>query len=150
MFESTQAGARRRGVRSAGYLSTVWKHLTESMCQEVFAATRKRERQRKWTLYAMVWFWLALLQSRYASQTRGLLEARGGSKLFPPVDATPEASFQKAQSVRPAFFQNVFRAYTAELKAEARPSSSGIAGSSESLPEVYALDGSRLAKVARN
>jgi Transposase DDE domain len=137
-------------VPSAGYLSTVWKYLTESMCQEVFAATRKRERQRKWTLYAMVWFWLALLQSRYASQTRGLLEARAGSKLFPPVDATPEAFFQKAQSVRPAFFQNVFRAYTAELKAEAPPSfERELPIDRRVFPEVYALDGSRLAKVAR-
>ena len=78
-------------VPSARYLSIVWKYLTESLCQEVFATTRERERQRKWTLYALVWFWIALLQSRYGSQTRALLEARAGSALFPPVDASPEA-----------------------------------------------------------
>jgi hypothetical protein len=38
-------------VPSAHYLSVVWKYLTESLCQEVFAGTRKRERQRKWTRY---------------------------------------------------------------------------------------------------
>jgi hypothetical protein len=128
----------------------VWKYLTESMCQEVFAATRKRERQRKWTLYAMVWFWIALLQSRYGSQTRALLEARAGCPLFPPVDATPEAFFQKVQKVRPVFFQNVFRAYTAQLRSEAPLSfEQELPIDPKVFPEVYALDGSRLEKVAR-
>ena len=137
-------------VSSGQYLSIVWKHLTESLCQEVFAATRTTERQRKWTLFAMVWFWIGLLQSRYSSQTRALLEARAGSPLFPPVDATPEAFFQKAQSVRPAFFQNVFHAYTERLRDEAPTSFE------EDLPldrrrfaEVFAVDGSRLDKVGR-
>src|SRR5437868_5053858 len=90
-------------------------HLTQSLCGEVFAATREHERQRKWTLFAMVWFWIGLLQTRYSSQTRALLEARAGSPLFPPVDAAPEAFFQKAQAFRPAFFHNVFHAYTHRL-----------------------------------
>ena len=75
--------------------------------------TRERERQRKWALYALVWFWIALLQSRYGSQTRVLLEARAGPALFPPLDTRAQAFFHMAQNVRPAFFQNVFRAYTA-------------------------------------
>ncbi|HWM65422.1 MAG TPA: IS4 family transposase [Steroidobacteraceae bacterium] len=137
-------------VPSANYLSIVWKYLTESMCQEVFAATRKRERQRKWALYTMVWFWIALLQSRYGSQTRALLEARAGSPLFPPVDATPEAFFQKVQSVRPVFFQSIFRRFTTQLKVEAPLSfERELPVNPKVFPEVYALDGSRLAKVAR-
>ena len=137
-------------VPSAQYLSIVWKYLTASLCQEVFAATRERERQRKWTLFALVWFWISLLQSRYGSQARALLEARAGSALFPPVDATPEAFFQKVQNVRPAFFQNVFRAYTERLRAEA-PSAfeRELPLDRKVFPEVYAVDGSRLEKVAR-
>ena len=88
-------------VPSAQYLSLIWQHLTESLCEEVFAATRNRERQRKWTLYALVWFWIGLLQSRFGSQTRALLEARAGHPLFPLVDAAPEAFFQV--SFRKAF-----------------------------------------------
>jgi hypothetical protein len=137
-------------VPSANYLSIVWKYLTESMCQEVFAATRKRERQRKWTLYTMVWFWIALLQSRYGSQTRALLEARAGSPMFPRVDATPEAFFQKVQSVRPVFFQSIFRRFTTQLKVEAPLSfERELPVNPKVFPQVYALDGSRLAKVAR-
>ena len=137
-------------VPLAQYLSIVWKYLTESLCQEVFAATRERERQRKWTLYALVWFWIALLQSRYRSQTRALLEARASSALFPPVDASPEAFFQKVQNVRPVFFRNVFRAFTTALKSEA-PSTfeRELPLDPKVFPEVYAVDGSRLEKVAR-
>jgi hypothetical protein len=79
-----------------------------------------------------------------------LLEARAGSALFPPVDATPEAFFQKVQNVRPAFFQNVFRAYTERLRAEA-PSAfeRELPLDRKVFPEVFAVDGSRLEKVAR-
>jgi len=137
-------------VASADYLSVVWEHLTESMCEEVFAATRKRERQRKCTLFAMVWFWIGLLQSRYSSQTRALLEARAGSPLFPPIDATAEAFFQKAQALRPTFFQNVFRAYTARLKCDAPACfEQELPISAKVFPQIFALDGSRLEKVAR-
>jgi hypothetical protein len=137
-------------VPSAEYLSVIWEHLTDSLCQEVFAATRERERQRKWTLFALVWFWIALLQSRFGSQTRALLEARAGSMLFPPVDATPEAFFQKIQNVRPVFFQNVFRAYTERLKPQVAPAfETELPIDSKVFPNVFAVDGSRLDKVGR-
>jgi hypothetical protein len=137
-------------VPAAEYLSTIWEHLTESLCEEVFSATRQRERQRKWTLFALVWFWIALLQSRISSQTRALLEARAGSVLFPPVDATPEAFFQKIQTVRPVFFQNVFRAYTERLKPEAAACfESELPIDPKRFPNVFAVDGSRLEKVGR-
>jgi len=137
-------------VSSADYLSMIWKHLTKSLCDEVFAATRDSERQRKWTLFAMVWFWIALLKSGYSSQTRALLETRAGSPLFPPVDAAPEAFFQKAQDLRPVFFQNLFRAYTERLRPEAPASfEQELPISAAAFPEIFAIDGSRLAKVGR-
>jgi hypothetical protein len=137
-------------VPSEKYLSVVWKHLTESLCEEVFAATRNRERQRKWTLFSLVWFWIGLLQSRYSSQTRALLEARAGSPLFPHVDASPEAFFQKVQAVRPVFFRNIFRAYTERLKSEAQPCfEEELPVAARTFPAVFAIDGSRLEKVGR-
>ena len=137
-------------VPSAEYLSVMWKHLTQSLCDEVFAATRKRERQRKWTLFAMVWFWISLLKSGYISQTRALLEARGDSPLFPDVDATPEAFFQKAQNTRPVFFQNIFRVYTERLRPEVPASfEQELPIGVDAFPEIFAIDGSRLEKVGR-
>lgn len=138
-------------VPSGRYLSVVWKYLTESLCAEVFKTTRIAERQRKWTLHAMIRFWFGILLSDYQSQTRALLEARSGtSPLLPHVDATPEAFFQKVQGVRPVFFQNVFRGFTEQLKAEADTCyERDLPLSREAFPNVFVMDGSRLAKVGR-
>ena len=137
-------------VPSADYLSVIWKHLTKSLCDEVFAATRESERQRKWTLFALIWFWISLLKSGYTSQTRALLEARAGSPLFPQVDATPEAFFQKVQDVRPVFFRSLFHGFTERLKPEVPATfEQELPISIEAFPEIYATDGSRLAKVGR-
>jgi hypothetical protein len=36
-------------------------HITAARCQPVFAALRVTERQRRWTLQALVEFWLAVI-----------------------------------------------------------------------------------------
>jgi hypothetical protein len=54
------------------------------------------------------------------------------------------------QNVRPAFFQNVFRAYTERLRAEAPAAfERELSLDRKVFPEVYAGDGSRLEEVAR-
>lgn len=137
-------------VKAADYLSIVWKHLTQSLCDEIFIITRDKERQRKWTLFTLVWFWIGLLQSRMGSQTRAVLEAQSGHPLFPPIDASPESFFMKIQSVRPVFFQNIFHAYTNSIRGELRPHFQKELGIEEQLfPNIYAVDGSRLEKVGR-
>ena len=137
-------------VRAADYLSIVWKILTQSLCDEIFIVTRDKERQRKWTLFALVWFWIGLLQSRIGSQTRAVLEAQSGHPLFPPIDASPESFFMKIQSVRPVFFQNIFHAYTDALKTELKPLFQKDLGIDEKIfANIYAVDGSRLEKVGR-
>jgi Transposase DDE domain len=138
-------------VPSSAYLSVIWKFLTESLCEAVFASTRIAERRRKWTLFAMTWFWIALLQSRYTSQTRALLEVmRGALPLFPKINATPEAFFQKVKNTRPEFFRNLFRSFTDSLESVATACfETQLSISATLFPHIYALDGSRLAKVAR-
>jgi hypothetical protein len=138
-------------VPSSTYLAVIWKYLTAVLCEQVFAATRIAERRRKWTLYMMIWFWIALLQSRYTSQTRALLEVKEGSApLFPRVNATPEAFFEKVKDTRPEFFRNLFHAFTMQLKSVAQPCfETELAIDAKVFAHMYVLDGSRLAKVAR-
>lgn len=50
-----------RFVDAADYLGVLWTYLTEALCAEVFAALRERERERKWTLFTLMQFWIALL-----------------------------------------------------------------------------------------
>ena len=145
------AGAKdepQKEVRAPDYLSIVTHYLTQALCDEVFAATRIRERQRKWTLYTLVWFWIGLLQTRFASQSRAVLEGKNGHPLLPEVDASPESFFMKIQAVRPVFFRNVFAAFTAAIypKLPCRYAEDlGI----KTFSEIYAADGSRLEKVGR-
>ena len=73
-----------------------------------------------------------------------------GVRLRRSISSTPEAFFQRVQTVRPAFFCNVFRAYTAALKAKAASCfERDLPIDPKAFPEVYAMDGSRLHKVAK-
>lgn len=104
-------------IQPVDYLETLWKHLTESLCEEVFAMTRDRERQRVWSLFTLVQFWIGLLHHPSMSQTRAIEESHKGSALFPEVAATPESFFQRIQSLRPAFFQNLFQRFVQARKS---------------------------------
>lgn len=55
------------------------------------------ERQRKWTLFALMWFWIAAPQSDTVVDPRLARSARRFA-LFPPVDATPDAGLFLARS----------------------------------------------------
>src|SRR5205085_8437563 len=56
----------------------------------------------------------------------------------------------KVQNVRPVFFRNVFHAYTERLRPEIPASfEQELPISAAAFPEIYAIDGSRLAKVGR-
>mgnify|MGYP005814325495 CR=1 FL=1 len=137
-------------IQPVDYLETLWRHLTESLCQEVFEMTRDRERQRVWSLFTLVQFWIGLLHHPSMSQTRAIEESHKGSALFPEVAATPESFFQRIQSLRPAFFHNLFQRFVQALL----PSSPGrfashLSPALASFPEVLILDGSKLEKVAR-
>ncbi|HKP96918.1 MAG TPA: hypothetical protein VJ385_14285 [Fibrobacteria bacterium] len=48
-------------IQPVDYLETLWRHLTESLCQEVFEMTRNHERQRVWSLFTLIQFWIGLL-----------------------------------------------------------------------------------------
>ena len=137
-------------VPSIDYLDIVHQHLTKSFCDEVFDSTRTHERQRKWTLFALVWFWLGLLQSRWSSQTRAVLEGQKGHPLFPKVDASPESFFQKIQNVRPSFFRNIFVGFGERTASEYKANfASSLDVDLTHFPDIFGLDGSRLESVAR-
>ncbi len=91
-------------------------HITAALCQTVFATVRITERQRRWTLQALVEFWLAVILRAPRALSQALYETLEGSEpLFPLVEATPEAFFQRCQSLRPAFFAALFTRFTAGL-----------------------------------
>jgi hypothetical protein len=125
-------------------------HITAALCQSVFATIRITERQRRWTLQALVEFWLAVILRAPRALSQALYETLEGSEpLFPRVAATPEAFFQRCQSLRPAFFAEIFTQFTAGLLS-ATPTryAQDLAAVQARFAGVIVVDGSRLAAIA--
>lgn len=125
-------------------------HITTALCQTVFATVRVTERQRRWTLQALVEFWLAVILRAPRALSQALYETLEGSEpLFPLVEATPEAFFQRCQSLRPAFFAAIFTRFTAGLLT-ATPAryAQGLGEVQARFAGVVVVDGSRLAALA--
>jgi hypothetical protein len=86
------------------------EHITPALCHAAFGRVRRTERQRVWTLTALVQFWVAVILRAPKALSQALadgLEQR--EPLFPRVAATPEAFFRRCRDLRPAFFVEVSR-----------------------------------------
>ena len=145
-----------RFIDPVDYLAVLWRHLTEGLCEEIFRALRERERERKWTIFTLMQFWVALLHSGpEMSQTQAVSECDRRHPLYPVLTATPESFFERVQSLRPRFFHAVFervtRAFLEEISALPIRFASGLSIASipaERFSEIYTLDASRLDPVA--
>jgi len=137
-------------VNLAETVELLHRHLTAALCHTVFQRVRNRERQRRWTLAALAQFWLTVILTAPRSLTQALQE---GGMMFPALGpaarTSPEAFFQRAERLRPHFFQALYEAFIAQLVADARPLyAATVSGLRERFPEVWVLDGSRLNQVA--
>lgn len=133
-----------------GLVELLQEHVTETLCEDVFQETRDKERQREWSLHALVWFWLAVTIRAPKALTQALDESRSGSDpLIPEVQATPEAFFEKCRDFRPEFFAELFMAVGPKMLEEAAAVyAHRVADLREHFPEIWVMDGSQLAEVA--
>lgn len=131
-------------------LTLLRTEITDTLCQSVFHTVRTTERQRQWTLLALVQFWLAVVLTAPRALTQALHAIVGGPPpLFPQVQATPEAFFQRCQTLRPAFFAAVFAEFTARLLAAGPPRyAADLAPLQARFRALLVVDGSRLAAIA--
>jgi len=129
-------------------LEIIQTYLTSSMCMEVFSSERVNERQRLWTLKAMVMFWNEVILRAPPSLTQALQECFGGSWLSAHVEATPEAFFQKSAGFHPRFFARIFQEFISPLAADAPANfASDVASLRSRYKEVWIIDGSRLSAI---
>jgi Transposase DDE domain len=126
-------------------------HITSALCRTVFRRVRIAERQRVWTLEALVRFWTAVILRAPAALSHALLDAVDARDPFVPrIVATPEAFFQRCRDLRPAFFAEVFRRFTASLAADVPARyAAPVAAVQARFAAIVLLDGSRLAAIAR-
>jgi hypothetical protein len=126
------------------------EHITPALCRTVFGAVRRTERQRVWTLEALIRFWTAVVLRAPKALSQALVDSlEGRDPTFPRIEATPEAFCQRGRDLRPAFFAEVFLRFTARLVTAVPPRyAAEIAPGRERFAARVILDGSRLAALA--
>lgn len=138
-------------VDLTGTLELLRGLVTQTLCQRVFRKVRTTERERDWSLFALVQFWLAVVLRAPESLRHALAEAREGRE--PLVDfpgTSDEAFFQRSRDLRWEFFAEVFDRFLAAVLPHAEPRyTSTLGGLRERFAEVLVVDGSRLAAIAR-
>jgi hypothetical protein len=140
--------SRYRKVFLLGTISVLHEHLTRALCDEVFSSVRDKERQRKWTLYALAKFWTEVTLRAPKSLSNALREDGQEEGGYPQVDATPEAFFEKSASLRPGFFAAIFQRFQEAAVSQARRVfASRFSALDSRFTEIWAIDGSRLAAV---
>src|SRR3989442_7943297 len=89
------------------------EHITPALCRTVFGAVRKTERQRVWTLEALIRFWTAVVLRAPKALSQALVDSlEGRDPTFPPIEAGPETFFHRCRDLRPAFFSEGFQPFT--------------------------------------
>lgn len=138
-------------IELLGTVELLHEHLTTSLCQTVFQQTRTTERQRQWSLEALASFWTEVILRAPQSLTQALQEASGGNGAgWPPVETSPEAFFQRCQTLNWRFFANLYDAFVAQVLPQAEPLyASPVHALRERFEEVWIVDGSRLDAVAK-
>ena len=121
-------------------------HCTEALCQDVFQATRRRERERKWTLYALARFWMIVVTQAPVSLTQALQEVSSGLIPFVPMDpSSSEAFFTKCKALHFRFFRSLFEAFLKRILPEAPTTYTGdLRPLLSSFTNVWAVDGTKL------
>jgi len=132
-------------------LELLREHITQALCGAAFQKVRSTQRQRRWSLWALVQFWIAIVLRAPPSLSQALVElGEGRLPLGQPVEATDQAFFERCKNLTWRFFAQVFRQFIAGLLRFAKPRyRSDLSDLRERFTDVLVIDGSRLAAVAR-
>lgn len=143
---------QERDVDLLGSIAILNGHMTEALCHEVFGETRIAERERDWTLSALARFWTAVILRKPKSLTQAFEEAKranGNDELWPMVEGTRQAFFDRSKTLRSDFFAGLFHRFVESTTPEAPASfCSEFAELRRFFPEIFVIDGSRLDKIA--
>jgi hypothetical protein len=141
---------RAKTINLLRVVDLLQEHITPALCRAVFGAVRKTERQRVWTLEALIQFWTAVVLRAPTALTQALADSlEGRDPTFPRIKASPEAFFQRCRDLRPAFFAEVFQRFTARLlTAVPARYAHEVAAVQARFAAIVIFDGSGLAPIA--
>lgn len=158
--EKNGKGSRGKGTKSDRhvdvYLAPTVRFLhgeiTEALCAEIFQDVRTTERERKWTLFALARFWLAVILdpprslSQLLEQTRRYDDAKN---FLPRVEASAESFFEKCKNLSHDFFAILYSRFLDGVLPKApKAYCEEICHLEGRFSDIVAIDGSRLDKIA--
>jgi hypothetical protein len=137
-------------VNLTGVIESIHHVLSSSVCEAVFRKLRSKERARKWTLEAMLSFWVAVVVRAPASLRAALDEMYGQVGGAEARFGTSRSSFfERAQTLSWSFFRELFETFVAEVAPQSAANfASDLRAQLTHFPEVWVVDGSSLARVA--
>jgi hypothetical protein len=141
---------KRKTIDLLRVVDLLQEHITPGLCRAAFGAVRRTERQRVWTLEALIRFWTAVVLRAPTALSQALADSlEGRDPTFPRVEASPEAFFQRCRDLRPAFFAEVFRRFTDRLvRAVPARYAADIEPVRERFAAIVIFDGSGLTAIA--
>lgn len=145
------AGDRDTDVHLTDAVEMLHEHITEALCAEVFGDVRDAEREKKWTMYALSRFWLAVIIEAPRSLSELLERTRKGEHegFLPQVNASSEAFFQKCKNFSHVFFEQLHRRFIDNaLPKMPQCYASEVGYLSKRFTDVVLVDGSRLDRIA--
>jgi hypothetical protein len=145
-----KGGSHSARVDLTRTLEILKEHSTEALCQAAFKSVRTTERQRRWSLAALVQFWTAVILRAPPSLSHALCQMREGQEpLVPRIQATDESFFERCRDLSWKFFREVFSMFIERIAARAKPRfCAPLAGLRERFADVVLIDGSRVAAIA--
>lgn len=128
--------------------------LDESLCEEIFNDLREKERNRKWSFFALARFWTAVVLDAPPALTQALERSQGvyhsDCALFPNVDASNAAFFAKCKNFSSVFFEALYAAFIAKIRDQAPVAyAEGFQQLQDRFRNVLLIDGSRLDRIAK-
>jgi len=138
-------------VHLAPTVEFLQEHVSEALCKEVYQDLRDAERERKWSLYTLAHFWIAVVLSAPRSLSQLLERSRAGDPtgLLPQVAASAEAFFQKCKAMGSGFFMALYQRFIGSVEAKApKRYCQELAYLAEKFSDVFVIDASRLDKIA--
>lgn len=142
---------RQVEVQLAPTVELLHREISEALCAEVFRDVRSTERERKWSLFSLSRFWLAVILDPPPSLSAVLARTRRRDPrgLLPMVEASSSAFFQKCKNLPSGFFMGLHsRFIDAVLPKAPRQYCGELKHLQEKFSDVVIFDGSRLDKIA--
>ncbi len=138
-------------VRLAPTVEFLHEHISEALCNQVFADVRTNERQRQWSLFALARFWLYVILDPPPALTPVLDRVRRGDPrgLLPQVEASSVAFFERCKALDSSFFIALYARFVDLVAPKAPKQYCGdVAHLLRKFSGVSLIDGSRVERIA--